>query len=61
MSKIIIERDEIIGKPTVNIRYAEGEPGKYPICFGIAYARLLLQALTQEPDFLEKFVKEIPQ
>jgi len=60
MNRTIIEKINREGCPTVNIRYADGEPGKYPICFGPAYAKLLLQALKEQPDFLEKFVEEIP-
>ena len=56
--KIVIERGEYKGSPTVSIRKDTVEQSSYPFSFGIAKAKLLLQALKQEPDFIEKFVKE---
>jgi hypothetical protein len=56
--KVVIERGEYKGSPTINIRRDTVELDKYPFSFGLAKAKLLLQALRQEPDLLEKFVKE---
>jgi hypothetical protein len=56
--KVIIERGEYKGSPTVSIRKDTVEQDKYPFSFGLAKAKLLLQALNQEPGFIEKFVKE---
>ena len=56
--KVVIERGEYNGKPTVSIRRDTVEQDRYPFSFGVGKAKLLLQALAQEPDFLEKFVKE---
>ena len=56
--KVVIERGEYNGKPTVSIRKDTEELDRYPFTFGVAKAKLLLQALQQEPDFLEKFVRE---
>jgi hypothetical protein len=58
MNKVVIERGEYKGSPTVSIRKDSVEQTNYPFSFGLAKAKLLLQALKQEPDFLEKFVKE---
>jgi hypothetical protein len=56
--KVVIECGEYKGSPTVSIR-KDTEDQKYPpFSFGLGKAKLLLQALEQEPDFLEKFVKE---
>ena len=56
--KVVIERGEYKGNPTISIRKDTEELDKYPLTFGMAKAKLLLQALKQEPDFLEKFVGE---
>jgi hypothetical protein len=56
--KVIIEKGEFKGNPTVSIRKDTEELDKHPFGFGLAKAKLLLQALQQEPDFLEKFVAE---
>jgi hypothetical protein len=54
--KIIIEKGEYSGNPILSIR--KDIQDRYPFSFGIGKAKLLLQALKQEPDFLEKFVQE---
>ena len=56
--KVVIEQGEYQGSPTVSIRKDTVEQSSYPFSFGIAKAKLLLAALAQEPDFIEKFVKE---
>jgi len=56
--KVVIERGEYQGRPTVSIRKDTEEMNNYPFSFGVAKAKLLLQALAQEPDFIEKFVQE---
>jgi len=56
--KVVIERGEYKGSPTVSIRRDTEELDRYPFSFGIAKAKLLLAALAQEPDFLERFVRE---
>ena len=56
--KVIIERGEYKGAPTVGIRKDTEELDRYPFSFGIAKAKLLLAALAQEPDFLKRFVEE---
>jgi hypothetical protein len=56
MNQIIIGRDRIIGKPVLSLK--DGESDKYPFEFGVVMAKRLLQAFKQEPDFLEKFVRE---
>jgi len=56
MSKIIIERDKYFGKPELALK-REGD--KYPFIFGVYKAKMLLQALHEQPDLLERFVGEI--
>ena len=56
--KVVIEQGEYQGSPTISIRRDTVEQRGYPFSFGVAKAKLLLQALKQEPDFLEKFVQE---
>jgi hypothetical protein len=56
--KVVIEKSEYSGNPTVSIRKDTEEQDRYPFSFGLGKAKLLLQALKQEPDFLEKFVAE---
>jgi len=56
--KVVIERGEYKGSPTVSIRQDTVEQKNYPFTFGVAKAKLLLQALKQEPDFIEKFLEE---
>jgi hypothetical protein len=56
--KVVIERSEYRGNPTVKIRKDTVELDRYPFSFGLVKAKLLLQALEQEPDFLKKFVEE---
>jgi hypothetical protein len=56
--KVVIERKEYKGNPTVSIRKDTEEMDRYPFSFGMGKAKLLLAALKQEPDFLEKFVEE---
>ena len=56
--KVVIERGEYKGSATISIRKDTEELDKYPFTFGVAKAKLLLQALKQQPDFLEKFVEE---
>ena len=55
---VVIEYGEYKGNPTVSIRRDTEELDKYPFTFGTGRAKLLLQALRQEPWFLEKFVGE---
>jgi hypothetical protein len=56
--KVVIEKNEYKGSPVISIRKDTEELDKYPFSFGLVKAKLILQALSQEPDFLEKFVKE---
>jgi hypothetical protein len=56
--KVVIERSQYKGDPTVTIRKDTVEMDRYPFSFGLGKAKLLIQALKQEPDFLEKFVNE---
>ena len=56
--KVVIERGEYKGNATISIRKDTEEIDRYPFSFGLAKAKLLLQALKQEPDFLEKFISE---
>jgi len=56
--KVVIDRGEYKGNPTVSIRKDTEELDRFPFSFGIGKAKLLLAALKQEPDFLEKFVEE---
>jgi hypothetical protein len=56
--KVVIDRGEYKGNSTVSIRKDTEEQDRYPFSFGLGKAKLLLAALRQEPDFLEKFVEE---
>jgi hypothetical protein len=56
--KVVIERGEYKGNATVTIRRDTVEMDRNPFSFGLGKAKLLLQALKQEPDFLEKFIEE---
>jgi hypothetical protein len=56
--KVVIDRGEYKGNPTVSIRKDAEEQDRYPFSFGLGKAKLLLAALRQEPEFLEKFVEE---
>jgi len=56
--KVVIERGEYKGNATVSIRKNTEQEDRYPFSFGIGKAKLLLWALQQEPDFLERFVRE---
>ena len=56
--KVVIERSEYRGNPTVSIRKDTEEQDRYPFSFGIGKAKLLLHALEQEPDFIKRFVEE---
>jgi hypothetical protein len=56
--RVIVERGEYKGNPMVSIRKDTEEQDRYPFSFGLGKAKLLLAALRQEPDFLEKFVEE---
>lgn len=56
--KVIVERGEYKGCPTISIRKDTEEMNNYPFSFGVAKAKLLLWAMEQEPGFLEKFVEE---
>jgi hypothetical protein len=56
--KVVIERGEYKGNATISIRKDTEEIDRYPFSFGLAKTKLLLQALKQEPDFLEKFISE---
>ena len=56
--KVIIEYGDYKGNATISIRKDTEEIDRYPFSFGLAKAKLLLQALKQEPDFLEKFISE---
>ena len=56
--RVVIEESDYKGNPIISLR-KDTEDQKYPpFSFGLAKAKLLLQALKQEPDFLEKFVEE---
>ena len=57
--KVVIERGEYKGNDVISIRRDTEEMDRYPFTFGASKAKLLLQALKQEPDFLERFVKEL--
>jgi hypothetical protein len=56
--KVVIERNEFNGNAIIVIRKDAEELDKYPFSFGLAKAKLLLQALKQEPDFVDRFVAE---
>jgi hypothetical protein len=56
--KVVIERTDYKNNPMISIRKDTEEMDRYPFSFGIGKAKLLLSALKQEPDFLEKFVEE---
>lgn len=56
MSKIIIERDDYRDSPVLSIK---NEGDKFPFTFGIGKAKLLLQALKEQPDLLERFIAEV--
>jgi len=56
--KVVIEYGEYKGNKTITIRKDTVELDRYPFSFGLGKAKLLLQALKQEPDFIEKFVEE---
>jgi hypothetical protein len=56
--KVVIERSQYKGNATISIRKDTEELERYPFSFGLGKAKLLLQALKQEPGFLEKFVDE---
>jgi hypothetical protein len=56
--RVVIERSEYKGSPTVSIRSDTEELDRYPFSFGLGKAKKLLAALQQEPDFVEKFVRE---
>jgi len=56
--KVVIERGNYKGNPTLTIRKDTEELDRFPFSFGLGKAKVLLQALKQEPDFLEKFVEE---
>jgi hypothetical protein len=56
--KVVIEHGEYKGNPTLSIRKDTEEQERYPFSFGVGKAKLLLAALKQEPDFLEKFIEE---
>jgi hypothetical protein len=53
MNQIIIEKDVFNENPVLSLKEKESDTA---FIFGKNAARLLLQALSQEPDFLEKFV-----
>jgi hypothetical protein len=56
--KVVIEYGEYRGNPTVSIRKDSVEQKYPPFTLGLSKAKLLLQALKQEPDFIQKFVDE---
>jgi len=56
--KVVIDRGEYKGSPTVTIRKDTVELDRFPFSFGIAKAKLLASALKQDPTFLEKFIEE---
>ena len=56
--KVVIEQADYKGNPTVSIRKDTEEQHSHPFSFGLGKAKLLIQALKQEPDFLKKFVEE---
>jgi len=56
--KVVIERGEYKGNKTIIIRKDTVELDRFPFSFGLGKAKLLLQALKQEPDFIEKFIEE---
>ena len=56
--KIIIDYDKCLGKPVIAIgREIDGKQEVHPFTFGLNRAALLLDALKQEPDFLERFIE----
>ena len=59
--KVVIEHGEYKGSPVVTIRYDTEEYDRYPFSFGVGKAKRIIQALKQDPDFLEKFVMENAQ
>jgi len=56
--KVVIERGEYKGSPTVSIRKDTVEQDRFPFTFGLAKAKLLWAALSQDPNFLEKFIRD---
>jgi hypothetical protein len=56
--KVVIERGKYKGNPVISIRKNTEELDRFPFNFGLGKAKLLLQALKQEPDFIKKFVEE---
>ena len=57
--RVVIERSQYKGHPTVTIRKDAIEVDERNLLsFGLGKAKLLLQALKQEPDFIEKFIIE---
>jgi len=57
--RVVIERSEFKGHATVTIRKDTVEMDERNLfSFGLGKAKLLLQALKQEPDFIEKFIIE---
>jgi len=54
----IIEHDEYQGNPIVVIRWDIEGMAKYPFSFGLGKAKLLRQALRQDPTFLDTFIEE---
>jgi hypothetical protein len=55
---VVIEKSDYKGNPVISLRKDTVEQDRYPFSFGLGKAKLLLQALEQEPDFLKKFVEE---
>jgi len=55
MNQIIIEKDVIAGNPVLSLKEKKSDT---PFMFGRKAAKLILQALSQEPDFLERFLSE---
>lgn len=56
--KVIIERENYKGSPVVTIKDDIEGGDRYPFSLGTRKAKKIAQALKQEPDFLEKFLKE---
>jgi len=57
--RVVIERGQYKGHPTVTIRKDTVEVDERNLfSFGLGKAKLLLQALKQEPNFIEKFIDE---
>jgi hypothetical protein len=56
MNQITIGKDEFLGNPVLSLK--NGEADKHPCMIGVAMARRILQALRQEPGFLERFCRE---